>query len=340
MKRAKDATARARRVRLIVLDVDGVLTDGRMVLTERGDELKFFHTHDGMAVNLARRSGLAVALVTGEKSTIAQARGVKLGIEDIVLGARRKGDTLARFQREARAAAKLQHPNIVTIYDFGEDGETLFIAMELLEGQDLAHAMAVPRRLTRDQKLKIVVQACRGLDYAHKQGVYHRDVKPANVHVRPDLTVKIVDFGIARLADSNMTQTGLVLGTPSYIAPEALTAPELVDGRTDLYGLGAVAHFLLCGAPPFAGKTIVEVCAQHMLSPPTPLRTLVGNAVSVELERLVLGCLAKDPAGRPANARELIRRLRRCPELEMPPAHGGSPARRARPVHPHEEQLP
>jgi len=94
VKRAKDVTARARRVRLVVLDVDGVLTDGRMVLSERGDELKFFHTHDGMAVNLARRSGLAVALVTGEKSTIAQARGVKLGIEDIVLGARRKGETL------------------------------------------------------------------------------------------------------------------------------------------------------------------------------------------------------------------------------------------------------
>ena len=94
MKRAKDVTTRARRVRLIVLDVDGVLTDGRMVLSERGDELKFFHTHDGMAVNLAKRSGLAVALVTGEKSTIAQARGVKLGIEDIVLGARRKGEAL------------------------------------------------------------------------------------------------------------------------------------------------------------------------------------------------------------------------------------------------------
>jgi 3-deoxy-D-manno-octulosonate 8-phosphate phosphatase (KDO 8-P phosphatase) len=94
MKRGKDATARARRVRLVVLDVDGVLTDGRMVLSERGDELKFFHTHDGMAVNLAKRSGLAVALVTGEKSTIAQARGVKLGIDDVVLGARRKGETL------------------------------------------------------------------------------------------------------------------------------------------------------------------------------------------------------------------------------------------------------
>ena len=102
-----------------------------------------------------------------------------------------------------------------------------------------------------------------------------------------------------------------------------MTAPDLVDGRTDLYGLGAVAHFLLCGVPPFAGKTIVEVCAQHMLVPPAPLRSLVGDAVSVELERLVLDCLAKEPAARPLNARELIHRLRRCPELETPPAHAG-----------------
>ena len=100
--------------------------------------------------------------------------------------------------------------------------ETLFIAMELLEGSDLAHAMIPADRLTREQKVRIVIQICRGLDYAHKQGVFHRDVKPANVHVRPDGMVKIVDFGIARLADSNMTQTGLVLGTPSYMAPEVL----------------------------------------------------------------------------------------------------------------------
>lgn len=97
MKRARDFTARARRVRLLVLDVDGVLTDGRMVLSERGDELKSFHTHDGMGINLARRSGITVALVTGEKSPIAQARGAKLGIEDVVLGARRKGETLAEL---------------------------------------------------------------------------------------------------------------------------------------------------------------------------------------------------------------------------------------------------
>jgi 3-deoxy-D-manno-octulosonate 8-phosphate phosphatase (KDO 8-P phosphatase) len=97
VKRTRDFAARARRVRLLVLDVDGVLTDGRMVISERGDELKFFHTHDGMAINLLRRSGIAVALVTGEKSPIAQTRGTKLGIEDIVLGARRKGETLAEL---------------------------------------------------------------------------------------------------------------------------------------------------------------------------------------------------------------------------------------------------
>ena len=106
MKRARDFTARARRVRLLVLDVDGVLTDGRMILSERGDELKAFHTHDGMAINLARRVGIAVALVTGEKSPIAQRRGIKLGIEDVVLGARRKGDTLGELMTKHRVKAE------------------------------------------------------------------------------------------------------------------------------------------------------------------------------------------------------------------------------------------
>lgn len=106
MKRARDFTARARRVRLLVLDVDGVLTDGRMVLSERGDELKFFHTHDGMGINLAKRSGITVALVTGEKSPIAQARGAKLGIEDVVLGARRKGETLTELMAKHGVGAE------------------------------------------------------------------------------------------------------------------------------------------------------------------------------------------------------------------------------------------
>jgi eukaryotic-like serine/threonine-protein kinase len=207
-----------------------------------------------------------------------------------------KGDTLARFQREARAAAKLQHTNIVTIYELGEAGETLFIAMELLEGHDLAHAMVPADRLTREQKLKIVVQICRGLDYAHKQGVFHRDVKPANVHVRRDHTVKIVDFGIARLADSNMTQTGLVLGTPSYIAPEALIGAR-VDHRADMWAVGVILYELLAGRRPYESPTITSLVYRIVHEPLPPLDAK-GLHLPSALVTVAHKALAKDPNAR------------------------------------------
>jgi len=234
-----------------------------------------------------------------------------------------KGDTLARFEREARAAAKLQHPNIVTIFELGADGDTRFIAMELLEGQDLAHAMAVPRKLTRDQKLKIVVQACRGLDYAHKQGVYHRDVKPANVHVRPDLTVKIVDFGIARLADSNMTQTGLVLGTPSYIAPEALVGAP-VDHRADMWALGVILYELLAGRRPYESPTITSLVYRIVHEPLPPLDA-AKLGLPEALVQIAHKALAKKPESRfrdlaeMAEALEDVLGIPRSPEA-LPPA--------------------
>jgi WD40 repeat protein/predicted Ser/Thr protein kinase len=207
-----------------------------------------------------------------------------------------KGDTLARFQREARAAAKLQHSNIVTIYELGESEEALFIAMELLEGSDLAHAMVPADRLTRDQKIKIVIQICRGLDYAHKQGVFHRDVKPANVHVRPDLTVKLVDFGIARLADSNMTQTGLVLGTPSYIAPEALIGAR-VDHRADMWAVGVILYELLAGRRPYESPTITSLVYRIVHEPLPPLDGK-GLRLPAALVAVVHKALSKDPHDR------------------------------------------
>jgi eukaryotic-like serine/threonine-protein kinase len=204
-----------------------------------------------------------------------------------------KGDTLARFQREARAAAKLQHSNIVTIYELGEADDALFIAMELLEGSDLAHAMIPVDRLTREQKLRIVTQICRGLDYAHKQGVFHRDVKPANIHVRPDHTVKIVDFGIARLADSNMTQTGLVLGTPSYIAPEALIGAR-VDHRADMWAVGVILYELLAGRRPYESPTITSLVYRIVHEPLPPLDAQALD-LSSALVAVVYKALAKDP---------------------------------------------
>jgi predicted Ser/Thr protein kinase len=236
----------------------------------------------------------------GAMGTVYKARDPVLerlvALKTVNPGLLSKGDTLARFQREARAAAKLQHQNIVTIYELGEADGALFIAMELLEGTDLAHAMTAPRKLHRDQKLRIVAQACRGLDYAHKQGVFHRDVKPANIHVRPDLSVKIVDFGIARLADSNMTQTGLVLGTPSYIAPEALVGAP-VDHRADMWAVGVILYELLAGRRPYESPTITSLVYRIVHEPLPPLDG-AKLGLSASLVDLVHKALAKKPEDR------------------------------------------
>jgi len=207
-----------------------------------------------------------------------------------------KADTMARFQREARAAARLQHPNIVTIYELGEVNGTLFIAMELLEGMDLAQAMSPPDRLTVAQKLRIAVDISRALDFAHKRGVFHRDVKPANVRLLRDGTVKIVDFGIARLEDSSMTRTGLVLGTPSYMAPEVLRGGR-VDHRADMWATGIVLYEMLRGVRPFDAPTIAALVYKIVHEPPVPI-----DAAALGLEpgvaTIVERALAKDPAAR------------------------------------------
>jgi serine/threonine protein kinase len=205
-------------------------------------------------------------------------------------------DALARFQREARAAARLQHPNIVTIYELGNVGSSLYIAMELLEGMDLAEAMAPPGRLPLPQKLRIVVDICRGLDFAHKRGVFHRDVKPANVRVLQDGSVKIVDFGIARLENSTMTRTGMMLGTPSYMAPEVLKGHR-VDHRADMWAVGVVLYELLAGQRPFDAPTIAALIYNivHAEPPPLDMRKLgVPEGIAEIVER----ALVKDPAGR------------------------------------------
>jgi serine/threonine protein kinase len=205
-------------------------------------------------------------------------------------------DALARFQREARAAARLQHPNIVTIYELGNVEGALFIAMELLEGMDLAEAMSPPGRLPLPQKLRIVVDICRGLDFAHKRGVFHRDVKPANIRVLRDGSVKLVDFGIARLENSTMTQTGMMLGTPSYMAPEVLRGHR-VDHRADMWAVGVVLYELLAGERPFDAPSIAALIYNIVHTQPRPLDT-AALGVPDGITAIVDRALAKDPAGR------------------------------------------
>jgi serine/threonine-protein kinase len=168
-----------------------------------------------------------------------------------------------RFYREARAAAKLQHRNIVTIFEFGEEDDTPFIVMEFLRGQDLSKRMRAEPPLTLEQKIDIIAELCTGLHFAHEQGVIHRDVKPANIWLVPDGSVKLLDFGIAKFSSSTMTRQGSVLGSISYMPPEQINGLE-VDGRADVFAAGVVLFELLTGKKPFAGESPTAVLARIM----------------------------------------------------------------------------
>jgi serine/threonine protein kinase len=178
-------------------------------------------------------------------------------------------ETLQRFQREAQAAAVLNHPNIVTVHDFGEENGLLYMAMELLEGTDLRDAIDNELLTSFDEKLDVLDGVLAALDYAHARGVVHRDIKPANIHLGPGRQVKIMDFGLARVSTSEMTQDGIVLGTPNYMSPEQALGDK-VDGRSDLFSAGAVLYELLTGHKPFEADSTPSVLFQvvHRQAPP------------------------------------------------------------------------
>ncbi|WP_433315334.1 serine/threonine-protein kinase [Micromonospora chersina] len=214
-----------------------------------------------------------------------------------------------RFDREARTAARLTHPHIVGVYDFGTEDDHSYLVMELVEGRTVGD-LVVAGPLPVDQALSIAVQTCDGIAAAHAAGVVHRDIKPGNLIVTPAGTVKICDFGIARLprlaGQNTLTGPATKLGTSSYMSPEqALGGP--VDPRTDLYGLGCTLYAMLTGAPPFAGDPL-SVLHQHVNEPPPPLRDRRPD-VPVELAALVSELLAKDPADRPTDAGVVRERL-------------------------------
>ena len=187
-----------------------------------------------------------------------------------------------RFFREARAAAKLQHRNIVTIFEFGEEDGTPYIVMEFLRGLDLAHRIREEPPLTLEQKLEIMAELCTGLHFAHEQGVVHRDVKPANVWLLPDGTVKLLDFGIAKVASSTVTRQGSVFGSASYMAPEQVSG-GMVDARSDIFSIGVVLYELLSGRKPFEADSPTAVLVKIMEADPEPRRP--SRAGSAEVAR-------------------------------------------------------
>ncbi|HXF66596.1 MAG TPA: protein kinase [Burkholderiales bacterium] len=217
----------------------------------------------------------------------------------------------ARFYQEARAAGGLNHPNIVTVYDIGKSGHVAYMAMEYLEGAELRSLLAGGRPLAPAQALDIAAQIATGLAYAHERGVVHRDVKPANIMLTRNGTVKITDFGIARMRSSGVrTQTGVVLGSPRYLSPEQVVGKR-ADPRSDIFALGVILYEMVTGRAPFTGEDVSSIMFQILnFVPPSPGSLVPG--VPEMLDFIVAKALAKPPEDRYADASELARDLREC----------------------------
>jgi tRNA A-37 threonylcarbamoyl transferase component Bud32 len=212
-----------------------------------------------------------------------------------------------RFLREAQAAAQLNHPNIITVYDFGEEQGQAYMAMELLEGEDLRHMLEKGTLTSLEGKLAIMEQVLDGLSFAHAKGVVHRDLKPGNVHVLPNGQVKVMDFGLARRTE-DPAATGAVMGTPYYMAPEQAQGQRATT-RSDIFSLGAMFYELLAGRRPFTGPTIPAVLFAVAHRDPEPLAELAPDLPS-GIATVVTRALAKDPEARYADATEMLAALR------------------------------
>jgi serine/threonine protein kinase len=217
-----------------------------------------------------------------------------------------------RFRREAQAAARINHPNIVGVYDTGSDGETPFIVMEFIEGRTLADFMSGGGRFAAIHAVEVAEKICDALAFAHAAGVIHRDIKPANVMVTRKGEVKVMDFGIARIVAGPQTapQTSAVLGTAAYISPEQAQG-QPVDGRSDIYSLGAVLYEMLAGRPPFTGDSPVAVAYKQVNEAPT-LPSVSNADVSPLLDAVLMRALAKNPANRYQTAEEFRADLERA----------------------------
>jgi serine/threonine-protein kinase len=213
-----------------------------------------------------------------------------------------------RFYREARAAAKLNHRNIVTIFEFAEESNVPYIVMEFLKGTPLGARMTSQPPLTIDDKLNVVAQLCDGLSYAHEQGVVHRDVKPDNVFILEDGSVKLLDFGIAKLQTSTLTRQGDVLGSASYMSPEQVGGSESVDGRADIFSTGVVLYELLTGKKPFEGDSPTAVIVKILKDDPNPIDPGATGLPAIVIAA-VMKALQKDPANRFQTADAMSREL-------------------------------
>ena len=224
----------------------------------------------------------------------------------------RAAEIEGRFLKEAKLSGRLQHPSIVTIYEFGRDGETVYIAMEYVDGQSLSRFVADRPSLTVSERVALVRDVARALQHAHERGVVHRDIKPGNILVTKDRSVKVADFGIGKLlsgASTDLTRTGTMIGSPAYMSPEQIRG-EKIDGRSDFFSLGVVLFELLTGGRPFPGDSITTLVYQILHTEPRDPLSLKADLAPAARE-VFARLLAKQPGDRPSNANEFVREIDR-----------------------------
>ncbi len=228
-------------------------------------------------------------------------------------------EAVARFEREVQLTSQLSHPNTVVIHDYGRNHDGIFYyVMELIEGATLEQVSVASGPMPSGRVVHILKMVAGALGEAHDHGLVHRDIKPSNILLgprggEPDVA-KVLDFGLVRAihASARVTNANVIMGTPLFMSPEVMRNADRVDGRSDLYSLGAVAYYLLSGCHVFEGESALEICGRHLHDIPQPLSELVPG-IDTQLGKLVLQCLAKDPADRPVSARALVDALSCCP---------------------------
>jgi serine/threonine-protein kinase len=226
-------------------------------------------------------------------------------------------DFSMRFVREAHAVARLNHPNIVQVYDFGEEGDMAYLVMEFIRGDELKSTLSTGRQFDRKECVRIMCELLDALEFAHEAGVVHRDIKPANVMLDSQGRAKLTDFGVARVTDSDRThaertQAGTVVGTPAYMSPEQIQG-QRIDRRTDIFSAGVILYQFLTGQKPFTGEGAWTV-AKKIIQEDPPMPSSINMALSPEFDRVVAKALAKDPDQRFATAREFSQALKRAAE--------------------------